>query len=220
TAAMAIAAALNADPRGCVIDVSMMEAVMATMGWAVSNWLIAGVAPARVGNENVTSAPSGTFAAADGPLNVAANRDEQWQTLARHLGREDLLRRPEFATREARKANRNALRDELETVLTTRPAADWARELAVKGVPAGAVLSVPQALEHPQISQRGLVATYDDVPGVGRPVRALRTAVKLDGAAPAVATPPPVLGADTSAILVEAGYCETEIEEMRKEGAL
>ena len=219
TAAMAVTAALNADPRGCVIDVSMMEAVTATMGWAVSNWLMAGVAPGRVGNENVTSAPSGTFAAADGPLNIAANRDTQWETLARHLGRADLLERPDYATRAARITNRDALRRDLESVLVTRPAADWARELAARGVPAGAVLSVPQALAHPQIADRGLVATYDDAPGVGRPVRALRTAVKLDGQTPAVASPPPALGADTAAVLAEAGFTEDEIATMDREGA-
>ncbi|MEO0692880.1 MAG: CoA transferase, partial [Pseudomonadota bacterium] len=43
TAAMAITAALNAPERGCVIDVSMLEAVLATMGWVVSNHLIGGV---------------------------------------------------------------------------------------------------------------------------------------------------------------------------------
>jgi crotonobetainyl-CoA:carnitine CoA-transferase CaiB-like acyl-CoA transferase len=43
TAAFAIAAALNADPRGCVIDTSMLEATMATMAWVISNHLIAGL---------------------------------------------------------------------------------------------------------------------------------------------------------------------------------
>ncbi len=105
----------------------MLEAVLATMGWVVSNHLIGGVEPAPHGNENPTSAPSGTFQCADGPINIAANKDEQWEALARHLGRDDLLERPEFATREDRKANRLRLRAELETVLTTRPAARLGR---------------------------------------------------------------------------------------------
>ena len=64
TAAFAISAALNAHPRGSFIDVSMLESVLATMGWAVSNYLIAGVEPEPHGNENPTSAPSGAFEAA------------------------------------------------------------------------------------------------------------------------------------------------------------
>ena len=103
TAAFAIAAALNSRPRGVLLDVSMLESVLATMGWAVSNHLIAGVAPRSHGNENMTSAPSGAFQAQDGLINIAANKDQQWQLLAQHLGLDELLTMPKFATREDRK---------------------------------------------------------------------------------------------------------------------
>ena len=171
TAAFAIAAALNAEPRGAFIDVSMLESVLATMGWVVSNYLVAGVEPQANGNENVTSAPSGAFEAGGGLINIAANKDEQWQALARHLGREDLLERPEYRTREDRKRNRYQLKAELETVLVTRPARDWAKELNRIGVPAGAVLTVPEVLAMPQVAERGFLADFPDVPGVGRDVR-------------------------------------------------
>ncbi|MEO1001315.1 MAG: CoA transferase, partial [Pseudomonadota bacterium] len=157
TAAFAVAAALNARPRGAFLDVSMLDAVLATMGWAVSNHLIAGVPPTPNGNENLTSAPSGTFAAGDGPINIAANKDEQWLALARHLGLEALTRDPAYATREARKRNRAALKVALEAVLTTRPAEAWERELNALGVPAGAVLSVEAALGTEQVAGRGLL---------------------------------------------------------------
>ncbi|WP_237072614.1 CaiB/BaiF CoA transferase family protein [Pseudaestuariivita rosea] len=220
TAAMAITSALNAKPRGCLIDVSMMEAVLATMGWAVSNWLVAGVRPTRVGNENMTSAPSGTFRAADGLLNIAANRDTQWEALAHHLGRADLLERADYSNRENRKANRHALRADLETVLQTRPAAQWVRELNAIGVPAGLVMDVPQALAHPQVADRGLIGQFDGVPGVDRPVQTVRTAVKIDGAAPTVDRPPPALGGDTNDILAAAGYDAAEIAALRQGGAV
>ncbi|NEU35024.1 CoA transferase, partial [bacterium LRH843] len=82
TAAMAISAALNAPKHGAYIDISMLESLIATMGWAVSNYLVADQRPTANGNENLTSAPSGTFRAKDGPLNIAANKDEQWVILA------------------------------------------------------------------------------------------------------------------------------------------
>lgn len=206
TAAFAIAAALNDRTQGRFIDVSMLEATLATMGWAVSNWLIAGVKPAPHGNENVTSAPSGAFRTADGMLNISANKDEQWHALARHLGVEALIDHPDYATREDRKANRQRLRAALEGVLTTRPARDWARELNDLGVPAGAVMRVEEVLAHPQIADRGLIAEFHDVPGVGRPVRVVRPGFKVDGEPLGVDGPPPALGADTDAILRDLGY--------------
>jgi CoA:oxalate CoA-transferase len=84
TAAFAIAAALFRRERngeGEFIDVSMLEATLVTMGWVVSNWLIAGVRPAPMGNENMTASPSGTFKTGVGLLNIAANKQEQFQKL-------------------------------------------------------------------------------------------------------------------------------------------
>ncbi|MDB6179173.1 CoA transferase [Paracoccus sp. Z330] len=220
TAAFAIAAALNAPKRGTFIDVSMLESLIATMGWAVSNWLVAGQRPTPNGNENLTSAPSGTFATGTGPLNIAANKDEQWEILARHIGREDLLSRLEFATREDRKKNRMMLKAEIEAALASRDARQIAKELNRLGVPAGAVLELPEVLEHEVIRTRGMVAEFSDVPGVGKPVQVLRTGIKLDGEAPSVAAPPPALGADNDAILASLGYAAADIQSMRERGEI
>lgn len=161
TAAFAIASALNARPRGAYLDVSMLESVLATMGWVVSNYLTAGVLPQPNGNENPTSAPSGAFQASDGLLNIAANKDEQWVLLTDHLGLAHLRDHADYRTRENRKAHRLALKSEIEQVLVSRPARDWAKELNQIGVPAGAVLSVDEVLEMPQIAERGFLSSFD-----------------------------------------------------------
>lgn len=220
TAAFAVSAALNARPRGSFIDVSMLESVLATMGWVVSNYLNAGVEPAANGNENVTSAPSGAFEAGNGLLNIAANKDEQWVLLTDHLGLSELRARPDYATREDRKRNRLALKAELETVLKTRPARDWAKELNRIGVPSGAVLTVPEVLEMPQVADRGFLGRYENVPGVGRDITVTRTGIKLDGTAPEVDAPPPLLGEHNGEIWRDLGVSEEELIELQKDGAV
>ncbi len=220
TAAFAISAALNGNPRGSFVDVSMLESVLATMGWVVSNYLIAGVTPTANGNENPTSAPSGAFEAEGGLINIAANKDEQWVLLTDHLGMADLRDRPEYATREDRKRNRLALKTELEAVLKTRPARDWAKELNHIGVPAGAVLSVPDVLEMPQVADRGFLTGFEDVPGVGRDIQVASTGIKLDGTAPNVDTPPPLLGEHNDEIWGALGVSPEQLDELKKEGAL
>ncbi len=215
TAAMAICAALNATPRGCVIDVSMLEATLATMGWAISNHLIAGVAPRQNGNDNPTSAPSGTFRVADGYINIAANRDTQWESLVRHLGREDLLIDPDFATREDRKTHRLRLTVELETVLVMQSTAHWVAALNALGVPTGEVMSVPDILAHPQIAERQFLARFDDVPGVPDGATVVRAGARIDGAPLTVKTPPPVLGADTDTVLKTLGLTADDLARLR-----
>jgi crotonobetainyl-CoA:carnitine CoA-transferase CaiB-like acyl-CoA transferase len=223
TAAFAIAAALVRRGRtgeGEFIDVSMLEATLVTMGWQVSNWLIAGVRPQPLGNENMTAAPSGTFAAGDGPFNIAANQQGQFETLARLIGRPELATDPRFAEREARKRNRFVLKAEIESALVARSAAEWSMLFNAHGVPAGEVLDIPAVLAHPQIISRELVKTFYAAPGVAKPVAVVRSGFRLKSGDPAPATPPPRLSADTDGILAALGYGAEEIAALRQEQAI
>jgi crotonobetainyl-CoA:carnitine CoA-transferase CaiB-like acyl-CoA transferase len=223
TAAFAIAAALFKRERsgdGELIDVSMLESTLVAMGWAVSNWLIAGVRPQPMGNENMTASPSGTLRTGDGLLNIAANKQEQFETLCRLIGREDLITHPQFAGREDRKRHRFALNAEIETALAAKSAKDWAVVLNKHGVPAGEVLDVPSVLEHPQIVERELVRTFETAPGVDRAVKVVRSGFRLASGDPAPAKPPPVLGADTADILAELGYAPADIDALARGQAI
>ena len=220
TAAFAFAVALNGNPRGTFIDVSMLESILATMGWVVSNYLIGGVEPVAHGNENPTSAPSGTFEAEGGLINIAANKDEQWVLLTDFLGKRDLRDRSEFATREDRKRNRLALKAELETVLKTRPARYWAKELNQIGVPSGAVLTVPEILQKPQIQERGFLNQFQDVPGIDRDIQVVTTGIKLDGFAPTTDAPPPQLGEHNAEIWGELGVSADDLQQLKEDGAI
>jgi len=82
------------------------------------------------------------------------------------------------------------------------------------------VYSVPQVLATPQIASRGMVATFPDVPGVGRDVRLVRTGFKLNGEAPSVDAPPPELGQHTDAILAELGFSAVDIDSLKQEQAV
>ncbi|MFL6143179.1 MAG: CaiB/BaiF CoA transferase family protein [Labedaea sp.] len=196
-AALSIAAALVGRDRtgeGCFLDLSMLEASISAMGWAVSHYVISGVRPTPMGRENSTAAPSGTFHAADGPLNIAANRQSQFETLCQALGRADLVADPRFADREARKRHREVLGAEVNAALRTRTAADWERILSAAGVPAARILSVPQAVESAQLAHRGF---FTDLPFPGdatRVVRASGNGVLIDGEPLRPGGPPPALG--------------------------
>jgi len=223
TAAFAIAAALVRRSRsgeGSLIDVSMLDSAIVSLGWVVSNYLIAGVTPRAIGNENFTAAPSGTFRTGRGLLNIAANKQEQFEALARALGREDLLADPRFAAREARKCNRAALTRELEAALAQRPAAEWETTLNRLGVPAGRVLTVPEVLEVAQVKERELLQVFDNAPGVDRNITLARCGFKMSGGDPSVSAPPPQLGEHTAEILHAIGYSSADIGRLRQAGAV
>ena len=223
TAAFAIAAALFRRDRGGegeFIDVSMLEATLVTMGWAVSNWLIAGVIPEPMGNENVTASPSGTFQTAAGRLNIAANKQEQFEKLCELIGRKELASDPRYANREDRKRRRYELKADLESALKGKSAKEWSDLFNKHGIPAGEVLSIPQILEHPQITERGLIKHFQAAPGTDREVAVLRAGFRLASGDPEPVSPPPLLGADTEKILQELGYDRDSVARLKKDGAV
>ena len=206
-AAMAIGAGLVHRERtgeGCWLDVSMLEASLSALGWWTSDYLMAGQAPTPMGNANGNAAPSGTFPAADGPLNISANTQEQFATLCRLIQREDLLDDPRFAERSARMRFRAELDAELAPSLRQRSAAEWEEMLCSAGVPAGRVLSVPEALALDQVAHRCFVHG-----------QVLGSPVQVNGQALGPRTPPPALGEHTEDFLAELGLPAAEIEDLR-----
>ncbi len=209
TAAFAVCAELlraRATGAGSFVDVSMLDATLATMGWVVSNFLNAGIEPQPMGNDNFTAAPSGTFRTGTGLINIAANEQKQFEALCRLVGAPELATDARFAEREARKRHRAELTAALEAKLAARPATQWEEMLVGGGVPAGQVLSVAEILSHAHTAAGAAIARYDGVPGAPRPVRVARPGFWVNGERPAAAARPPTLSEHRDTLLSELGY--------------
>jgi crotonobetainyl-CoA:carnitine CoA-transferase CaiB-like acyl-CoA transferase len=204
--------------EGQFIDVAMLDSVMPLMGWVAANLLMGGQAPVPMGNDNFTAAPSGVFLTKDGCINIAANQQEQWESVCDVLQVPHLKTDQRFQKRDVRKANRSLLTPLLEARLREETTAHWVELLNRKGVPSGEILDLRSALEAAQIAHRGTIQTVVE-PGIG-PLKLFNLTAKFEKTPAAIETPPPRLSAHTNDILGELGYSPDAIAALRQKGAI
>jgi len=220
-AAFAIMGALFHRERageGQYIDVALVDSIMPLMGWVAANLLIGHQQPQLLGNDNFTAAPSGTFATQDGAINIAANKQEQWEAVADELGVPELKRDPRFAKRDARKQNRRALTPLLEERLKLDTTEHWVVRLNDKGVPSGAILGLEDALGQAQVAHRGTVQTVF-AEGIGE-LKLLGLTAQFEKTPGGIESPPPRLSEHTEEILSSLGLTPDDIARLRKAGVV
>ena len=200
--------------EGQFIDISLLDSIMPLMGWVAANLLIGGQQPTLLGNDNFTAAPSGTFRTKDGFINIAANKQEQWESVTEILGVPELKEDPRFKERDTRKENRFALTPLLEEKLMEMPADHWVELFNKHGVPSGAILKLDEALSQAQIKHRVTFSDIDvedigEIPLFNMTAKFEKTPGKSEYA-------PPKLSQHSNEILAEIGYNESEISEFKE----
>jgi crotonobetainyl-CoA:carnitine CoA-transferase CaiB-like acyl-CoA transferase len=203
--------------QGQYVDAALFDTAMAFSVWDTCDWWGTGKPPQPLGTSNKMTAPYQAMACADGHFVMGANNQKLWVQLCRLMKREDLLEDPRFTTISQRLAHRAELQDELEKSFKQHGKDYWVETLLANGIPAGPILSYPEAFgsEHAQV--RGMRMEIDHpvegkVPNIG-------FAVKLSGTPQQVRRHPPLLGEHTEEVLAEAGMSGGEIARLREEGA-
>ena len=131
--------------EGQRVDVDLLSCLLAGLVNQASAYTVAGVVPARMGNQHPSIAPYELLPCADGDLVLAVGNDRQFAALCTVLGAPDLATDERFASNTARVRHRILLRAELERLLASRPAAEWTEALARARVPAGVVNDIAGA---------------------------------------------------------------------------
>ena len=185
--------------RGQHVDVSLLDSVAALLTYQAARYFATGIAPARTGNRHMTIAPYDTFEMRDGVLVLAIGTDAQWRTFCTTLARADLAADSRFATNAQRVERFDELRPLVSDTLAPYRLNQAVELLRDAGVPCGAVRSIAEALDDPQIIARAMIEEIDH-PAIG-PLKLLGLPVKLSATPGSVRLPPPRLGEHTHAVL-------------------
>jgi len=205
--------------RGCHVDLAMMDVQTSLLTIAAARLFALDEDPQRAGTEHAGRVPSAAFQCRDGGWLHISGSDQHWASVCRVLGLDGLGGDPSLATNAARVARRDEVTAAMRTAVAARDRTPLAEALRALGVPAGEVNSVREILGDPHIKARGMVAGFDH-PTEGH-FPALRNPLRFDGFDDPATGTPPLLGADTDAILAaELGLAAAEIAELRAERVL
>ncbi len=203
--------------QGQYVDAALFDSAMAFSVWDICDYWGTGKPPEPLGTANKMTAPYQAMACSDGHFVMGANNQKLWVQLCTLMQRTELLEDPRFSNISQRLANRQALQDELEKTFITKPKDYWVDTLLANGLPAGPILSYPEAFGSEHAKVRGMRMEIDHpiegkVPNIG-------FAVKLSGTPQQVRRHPPLLGEHTDEVLAELGIGEAERGELRAQGA-
>ena len=197
--------------KGQRVDACLFDTGVALMHPHAANYFMSGEEPRLTGNSHPNISPYDQYPTAKGRIFLGIGNDRQFRLLADELGAPELAGDDRFLHNPDRVVNREALNARLIDLLAGHEAEDLSRRLSARGAPAGAVLTIPQVMEHAHTAAREMTVGLDGYRGTGLPIKFGRTPG-------AVRTKPPLFGAATRAVLAEAGYDAGEIEALINEG--
>jgi crotonobetainyl-CoA:carnitine CoA-transferase CaiB-like acyl-CoA transferase len=202
--------------RGQLVDVAMLDSVIALLTYQAGIYFATDSAPPRLGNRHPTIVPYETFTAADGEFVLAVGNDEQWRRFCVEAGFPEDER---FATNRLRVVNYDDLKPRLAAVLRTRTRDEWITRFKAAAVPCGSVRDLQEVFADPQVEARSMVAEVEHaVAGV---LKVLGTPLKLSDTPGSIRTAPPVLGQHTDTVLVnDLGFTLNQVADLRGKGVI
>lgn len=207
--------------KGTHIDLSQRELTSCIIGETLMDYAMNQRVHEPLGNRDASMAPCGCYPcrADDEWVTIAVGSDREWASLCRVMGRADLVNDNRFANVLSRWENQ----DELDTIIS-----DWTRDqdhyqvmtsLQEVGVAAGAVLTVAELMDDPQMKERDFfpVQTHPEAgafPCKGKPMWFSRTPLRND-------MPAPCLGEHNSFVYgTLLGMTDQEIHDLEEEGVI
>jgi formyl-CoA transferase len=214
----AIVAALYAREKigvGQKVDTSLLEAEVAGLINAGSNYLISGKIPGRWGNAHPTIVPYQSFQTADGFLVIGVASESIWKRFCAAIGKTELANDPCYLKNADRVEHRQELIAILAAIFKSGSTENWLSVLDKGDVPCAPVQTIDQVFAAPQVLHREMLVEVEH-PTAGT-LKMAGIPVKFSTTPAAVRLPPPLLGQHNDEVLSSwLGMNSAEIDQLKK----
>ncbi len=196
------------------IDVSLLGASVAFMGYHISYYTCSGEVPQPLGSGYPFTAPYGAYQTKEGYVVLGPC----WPRIAVAIGAEWLIDDPRFATAEARLAHRGELDEELEKCLAAATADEWLEIFYQMDIVAGPLNGVDEVVTDPQVNHLNMVLSLEHP--LGGTVRVAGNPIMMESVSGRHQAPP-LLGQHTNEVLKGLlGYTDAQLADLRREQAV
>lgn len=204
---------------GQLVDVAMLDSLIALLENAISRYFITGSVPGRLGTRHPSITPFQAFDTADGQVVVAIGNDQLFASFCRLVDEERLAADPRFCTNSLRTGNHAELQEEMGAIIRRRPTTWWLECLEREGIPCGPINTVADMVRDEQVNAREMIQeVLDPVAGV---MHMAGVPIKLSDSPGAVLGPAPALGQHTEEVLQELlGLSSEEVEDLHRRGVV
>lgn len=204
--------------EGIYLEACLLDTALGLMGYMAQTYWRSGRLPQRMGTAHPTMVPYQAFDASDGPFMIGAGNDAQWRRFCAVAGLEEYVDDPAFRTNGDRVRNMARTVALVQDRVKTKTVAEWVELLKSANVPCSPIHTLDEALNHPQVASRGLVALSEH-PLLG-PLQQVGLPVRFRCQDRAMRRPPPLLGEHTQEILRETGYDDAQISSLQDRGVV
>lgn len=208
--------------EGIDIEIAQADTALVALGSQLARESLAAGSVSAQGNDNPFAAPAGLYPCAgeDEWVAVSVRDDREWSSLATLIGREDLADDPRFDSVARRIENRTEADKVLSGWLADRTPTDAMWALQEAGVPAGAMLRLPELLTDPHLLARDAYAQLEH-PLLSAPLPTAVRVARFTSIPDAPLRPAPAPGADTREIAVGVlGLDEDRYQRLVDDGVL
>ena len=209
----------NKTGQGQMVDVAMMDCMVATLENALAFFDCTGKSPGPIGNTHRSIAPFASFPTLDGLVNICVGNDDLWRRFCEAAEMGEYVVDPRFADNKSRIENVAELTGIVSDRTARRSTAEWTAVLDAAKVPCGPIMDIGQVMSDPQVAAREMIVEMEH-PRAGS-MRVPGVPVKFSASPAAVGWPAPDLGEHNAEIYGRRlGFSAAEIERMREEGVI